>query len=108
MTTPLMVLAIFLVVDTAFLARIVRRETRVVRRSLPRWHGPKLVFSMTAVPNLGNPPRALRAQFHARLDRWLDEQLARDQANADQAQSRLIASAANGRESSPTAARSRA
>jgi hypothetical protein len=100
MMTGNMVLVIFLVVDVAYLARIVRREARAVRRSLPRWHGPELVFSMTAAPNLGNPPRALRAQFHARLDKWLDERLSRAPATAEPARTRFIAGATQGREPS--------
>ncbi len=71
--TGKLVLLIFLMVDTAYVARIMRREARALRRRIPRWHGPELILPGCSAITAGADAPAIRKRFHDRLDRWLDE-----------------------------------
>jgi hypothetical protein len=71
--TGKLVLVIFLIVDTAYVARMMRREVRALRRRMPRWHGPELVFSECAASAAGADPHATRSRLHELLDHWLDK-----------------------------------
>jgi hypothetical protein len=75
--TGKLVLVIFLLVDTAYVARIIRREARSLRRRMPRWRGPELAFPECAAIVAGADASTTRKRIHERLDRWLDERLAR-------------------------------
>jgi hypothetical protein len=73
--TEKLVLLTFLLVDTAYVVRILRREARALRRRMPRWHGPELFppgcAAITAAADAD--AHAIRERLHERLDRWLDE-----------------------------------
>jgi hypothetical protein len=75
--TGKLVLLIFLMVDTAYVARIMRREARTLRRRVPRWHGPELILPGCSAITAGAEAHVMRKRFHDRLDRWLDEQARR-------------------------------
>jgi hypothetical protein len=76
MLTGKVVLAIFLIVDTVYVARIMRREVRALQRRMPRWHGPEPAFPESAAITAGADAGAMCKPFHERLDRWLDRRLA--------------------------------
>jgi hypothetical protein len=76
MLTGKVVLVIFLLVDTVYIARIMRREIRALRRRVPRWHGSELAFPECAAITADADAVAMRKQFHEGLDRWLDRRLA--------------------------------
>jgi hypothetical protein len=71
--TGKVVLLIFLVIDTTYVARIVRREARALSRRMPRWHGPELVVPRSAAFAAGDDLRAVGKPFHEPLDRWFDQ-----------------------------------
>jgi hypothetical protein len=74
--TGKMVLVIFLMVDAAYIGRIMRREAQALRRRMPRWRGAELAFPMAAAFTAGSDVHATRQRFHEQLDRWLDRHLA--------------------------------
>jgi hypothetical protein len=70
--TEKLVLLTFLLVDTAYIVRILRREARALRRRMPRWHGPELFPPGCSAIIAGADAHAVRKRMHERLDQWLD------------------------------------
>jgi hypothetical protein len=86
--TGKLVLVIFLIVDTAYVAQIMRREAHALRRRMPRWRGPGLAYTECAAITTSPDAHVMRGRFHALLERLLDAHRAHQASHAKPSNSR--------------------